>query len=140
MITMNDTIRKKGGGTPTVIFCGLGVRRAYFNLLVQQRRMTNTQEFTGGFRGLAFVTDNGEIPIVSDFDCPPNRMFFLNEKEIKLYEAGDWGFMNRDGSNWQRVITSAGAYDAYSAMMYKYMEMGTHRRNSHGLLSDLTEA
>lgn len=139
MINMVDTIRKKGGGVPSVIFCGLGVRRAYFNLLVQQRRMTNTQEFTGGFKGLAFVTDGGEIPVVADVDCGPNRMLFLSEKEIKLYNAGDWSFMNRDGSNWQRKIDSSGTYDAYTATLFQYAEMGTHRRNSHGRINDLTE-
>lgn len=139
MINTVDTIRKKGGGTPTVIFCGLGVRRAYFNLLVQQRRMTNTQEFTGGFKGLAFVTDSGEIPLIADVDCQANRMYFVNEKELKLYNAGDWSFMNRDGSNWQRVINSTGNFDAYGAMMYQYMELGTHRRNAHARIDDITE-
>jgi hypothetical protein len=139
MIETVDQIRRVGGGMPTVIFCGLGVRRAYFQLLVQQRRQTNTQEFTGGFRGLAFVTDNGEIPVISDVDCQPNRMYFVNEKQLKLYNAGDWSFMDRDGSKWQRKITSAGRYDAYEATLYQYNELGTHQRNSHALLSDLIE-
>ncbi len=139
MIKLADDVRKKGGGQPTVFFSNEGVRRAYFNLLVQQRRYSNVKEFEGGFSGLAFTTDQGEIPFVADFDCPPNRIFAINEKEIKLYEAGDWGFMNRDGSNWQRVITSAGSFDAYSATLYKYCEIGTHRRNAHGVLGDLTE-
>lgn len=139
LIKLNDEVRKQGGGTPTVMFSNLGVRRAYFNLLVQQRRYSNTTEFEGGFKGLAFTTDNGDIPFVADYDCLPNRVFAVNEKEVKLYEAGDWSFMNRDGSNWQRVITSAGSFDAYSATLYKYMEIGTHRRNAHGLLSDLIE-
>lgn len=139
MIKLVDDVRKEGGGTPTALFSNLGVRRAYFNLLVQQRRYSNTTEFEGGFKGLAFTTDNGDIPMVADYDCLPNRIFAVNEKELKIYEAGDWSWMNRDGSNWQRVITSAGAFDAYSATLYKYMELGTHRRNAHGLLSDLTE-
>jgi hypothetical protein len=139
MIKLVDDVRKEGGGTPTVLFSNLGVRRSYFNLLVQQRRYSNTTEFEGGFKGLAFTTDNGDIPMVADYDCLPNRIFAVNEKELKIYEAGDWSWMNRDGSNWQRVITSAGAFDAYSAMLYKYMELGTHRRNAHGLLSDITE-
>jgi hypothetical protein len=139
MIKLVDDVRKEGGGTPTVLFSNLGVRRSYFNLLVQQRRYTNTKEFEGGFSGLAFTTDNGEIPMVADYDCLPNRIFAVNEKELKIYEAGDWSFMNRDGSHWQRVITSAGSFDAYSATLYKYMELGTHRRNAHGLLSDITE-
>lgn len=139
MIKMVDDIRKVSGKMPTVIFSSLGVRRAYFNLLVQQRRYSNTTEFEGGFKGLAFTTDNGDIPLISDFDCKANRMWFVNEKQVKLYNAGDWEFMNRDGSRWQRVITSAGAFDAYSCTLYKYCEMGTHQRNAHGLLSDVTE-
>lgn len=139
MTQVTDVIRTKGGGTPTVIFSGLGVRRAYFNLLVQQRRMTNTKTFEGGFEGLAFFTDKGEIPMVADVDAPPNKAYFINEKEIKLYQAGDWSFMDRDGSKWQRVITSAGAFDAYSTTMYKYCEMGTHRRNAHAVLDDIIE-
>ena len=66
-------------------------------------------------------------------------MYFINEKEIKLYEAGDWGFMDRDGSKWSRVVNSSGSFDAYDSTMYKYAEMGTHRRNSHGRIDDLTE-
>lgn len=139
MTTMVDNIRIKGGGMPTVVLCGLGVRRAYANLLTQLRRTVNTQEFTGGFKGLAFVTDTGDLPIVSDLDCPPNTMYFLNEKEIKLYQAGDWSFMNRDGSNWVRKTDASGTYDAYDATMYQYAEVGTHRRNAHGKIVDITE-
>jgi len=139
MIKMVDDIRTNGGRT-TVVFTSLGVRRAYFNLLVQQRRYVNTKTFEGGFNGLEFTTDWGDVPVVSDFDCQPNRMYFINEKELKLYQEADWSFMNRDGSNWQRVITTEGNFDAYEAMMYKYCQIGTHRRNSHGLLADITEA
>lgn len=139
LIKLIDDIRKSGGGTPTVLFSNLGVRRAYFNLLVQQRRYSNTTEFEGGFKGLAFTTDNGDIPFVSDYDSPPNQVVALNEKEVKQYNAGDWEFMNRDGSNWQRTVTSAGNFDAYNCTLYKYMELGTHRRNAHGVLQDVQE-
>lgn len=139
MIKMVDDIRTNGGKT-TAIFTSLGVRRSYFNLLVQQRRYTNTQSFEGGFSGLAFTTDTGDIPVMADFDCQPSRMYFINEKEIKLYQATDWSFMDRDGSKWQRVINAQGTFDAYQATMYKYCEVGTHRRNSHGILEDITEA
>jgi hypothetical protein len=139
MITMVDTIRQKGGGVPTVIFAGLGVRRAYFNLLVQQRRSTNTTDFTGGFSGLAFTVGGKDIPLVEDVDCQPNRMYFINEKELKIYNAGDWSFMNRDGSNWSRVVNSSGSFDAYDSTLYQYIELATHRRNSHGRIDDLTE-
>jgi hypothetical protein len=135
MTEMADRIRTNGGQT-TVIFQSLGVRRAYANLLTQQRRFSNTQEFTGGFKGLAFTTDAGDIPVIADTDCPPNSQYFLNEKEIKLYREGDWSFMDRDGSMWQRVV----GFDAYEANLFQYSELGTHRRNTHGIITDVTEA
>lgn len=134
MINMIDRISTNGGNT-TVIFQSLGVRRAYFNLLVQQRRFTNTQKFEGGFSGLAFTTDEGDIPVVQDIDCPPNTQYFLNEKELKLYREGDWSFMDEDGSIWNRKE----GFDAYNARMFQYSELGTHRRNTHGVIRDIIE-
>jgi Family of unknown function (DUF5309) len=134
MTEMIDRIRANGGQT-TVVFQSLGVRRAYANLLTQQRRYVNTQSFTGGFSGLAFTTDNGDIPIVADVDCPPNTQYFINEKEIKLYREGEWSFMDRDGSMWQRVT----GFDAYEATYFQYSEIGSHRRNTHGVIQDVTE-
>ena len=139
MIKVTDDIRTNGGKT-TVIFTSLGVRRSYFNLLVQQRRYHDTTEFAGGFKGLKFTTDNGDIPLISDFDAPNKTMWFTNEDELKLYQADDWSFMDYDGSKWQRVITAEGNFDAYEAMYHKYCQLGTHRRNSHGRIDDVAEA
>lgn len=140
MIQQIDIIRQKGGGVPTVIFTSLGVRRSYFALLQSQRRIVNNSNFEGGFSGLAFTVDSNDIPLISDVDCPPSTMKFVNEKELKWYNAGDWSFMNRDGSNWQRVINSSGSFDAYQATLYQYAELGTHRRNAHADLQDLIES
>lgn len=134
MIQTVDSVRQNGGST-TVGLTSLGVRRAYFNLLKTDRRFVNTQEFEGGFKGLAFTTDKGEIPIVVDIDAPYGQIQFVNEKSIKWYRDKDWSWMNRDGSNLQRVI----GFDAYQGTMYQYCEMGTHRRNTHAVLADITE-
>lgn len=135
MIGMADRLRTNGGKA-TAIFSNLGVRRAYWNLLVQQRQYVNTKDFTGGFNGLAFTTDQGEIPFVVDVDAPKNTQYFINEKELTYYREGDWSWMNRDGSMWQRVV----GYDAYEATMFQYSEIGCHRRNTQGVIKDLTEA
>lgn len=139
MINMIDTIRTRGGRT-TVGFCSLGVRRSYANLLEQQRRYVNTTKFTGGFSGIAFTTDYGEIPIVADFDCQAGTLYFLNEKEIKVYQNADWSWMDRDGNMWQRLQDSSGEYDAYRARLFKYWQIGTHRRNTHGMLTGIIES
>jgi len=139
MIRMADDIRVKGG-TTSLILQSLGVRRAYFNLLSQLRQTVNTQEFTGGFSGLAFTTDRGEIPVVADPDAPLNKQWFVNEDAITYYRDEDWHFLDRDGSMWKQVRDSNGDYDAYYARMVEYHELGTDRRNTHGLISDITEA
>ena len=139
MINMVDSIRTKGGST-TLILQSLGVRRAYFNLLSQLRQTVNTQEFTGGFSGLAFTTDSGEIPVVADVDAPLNKQWFINEDALTYYRDEDWHFIDRDGSMWKQVRDSNGDYDAYYARMVEYHELGTDRRNSHGVIEDITEA
>ena len=139
MIKMTDAIRTKGGST-TLILQSLGVRRAYFNLLSQLRQTVNTQEFTGGFSGLAFTTDNGEIPVVADTDAPLNKQWYINEDALTYYRDEDWHFIDKDGSMWKQVRDSNGDYDAYYARMVEYHELGTDRRNSHGLVDDITEA
>ena len=137
--TMADTIRTRGG-SPTAIFYNLGVRRAYANLLQQQRQFVNTKEFTGGFSGLAFQTDKGEIPMVVDIMAPPKTASFINEKALKIYREGEWDWLDQNGSKWQQKIDSNGRYDAWQATMKQYSEIGTDRRNSHGRIDDLIEA
>jgi hypothetical protein len=139
MIKMTDAIRTKGGST-TLILQSLGVRRAYFNLLSQLRQTVNTQEFTGGFSGLAFTTDRGEIPVVADVDAPLSTQWFINEDALTYYRDEEWHFLDKDGSMWKQVRDSNGDYDAYYARMVEYHELGTDRRNSHGVIRDITEA
>jgi hypothetical protein len=139
MIRMADSIRTKGGST-SLILQSLGVRRAYFNLLSQLRQTVNTQEFTGGFSGLAFTTDKGEIPVVADTDAPLSTQWFINEDALTYYRDEDWHFLDKDGSMWKQVRDSNGDYDAYYARMVQYHELGTDRRNSHGVIRDITEA
>ena len=138
MITMADRIRTRGGST-TVIFQSLGVRRAYFNLLSQQRQIVNEQNFTGGFKGLAFTTDDGEIPAVADVDAPLGTQFFMNEDALTYYRDEEWHWFDRDGSMWKQVIDSTGEYDAWRARLVEYHELGTDRRNTHGKITDLIE-
>lgn len=134
MISLVDAARQKGGHT-SVIFTDLATRRSYFNLLQQQRRFTGTQEFSGGFKGLAFAAgESGDIPVVVDVDAPPNRMWGLDEDKLTVYRDKPWYFMNADGSTWKWVND----YDAYEAVLKQYWELGTNKRNAHWQLQDIT--
>lgn len=141
MIRNVHAIRKNGGKT-SLLLSNLGVQRAYWNLLVQARRFSDVKTFNGGYAGLTFTTDQGEVPMVADLDCPPNRIYGLSEENIRLYRDADWQWMDMDGSMWDRVPGSvAGTYkDAYAATMFQYSEIGTDRRNAHFLFTDLIES
>lgn len=133
--TVDRTYRQCGKNV-SLMLTSLGVRRSYSNLLTQQRQFVNKTEFTGGFSGLAFTTDRGEIPMIADKDCPFNTLYGITEEHVKLYRESDWSFMDEDGSMWLRDPNK----DFYSATLFQYSEMATDRRNSHFKISDITES
>lgn len=136
---MADRIKRAGGKT-TVMWTTPGVERAYWQLLAGARRFVNPKEYAGGYTGVSFDAGNaGAIPMITDVDAPAGKAIFLNEKEINLYRDKEFSFIDRDGSMWQRKITSAGRFDAYLADLYEYSELGTHRRNTHGVVTGITE-
>jgi hypothetical protein len=133
MIKVCDDIRRNGGKV-SAIFTSLGVRRAYFNLLVQQRRQNDTAEFSGGFRGLAFNYGAKTIPVMEDPDCPEGRMYFVTESDMRIYHTKDWHFEDKTGSMFVQVPNK----DAFDVLMKRYFEMGTRRRNGQGVLTGVT--
>ena len=133
MIKQTDAVRVNGGNT-SLILCGLGVRRAYWNLLSTNRRFITTTEFDGGIKGLAF--HNGrDIPVVDDVDCPNNQMKFIDESTLTIYRNADWSWIDTDGNIWKWKIGK----DSFEAVLACYWELGTNRRNAHATLNDITE-
>lgn len=135
MIANCDGIRRSGGSRPTAIFCSLGVRRAYFNLMTSLRRYNEPKEFSGGLIGLAFNYGK-EIPVVEDIDCPTSTMVFLTEKELKVYRSKPWHWQDRDGA----VLKYVHDFDAWEALMKQYWQIVTHKRNAHAKMTNITEA
>ena len=136
---MADRIYRNGGKV-TAILTTLGVQRAYWLLLSQQRRVVNTKNFGGGWDTLAFTTGTGgDVPIIADVDAPKKTAYFVNEKQIQLYRPHGFKFMDRDGSMWKQKVDTNGVYDAYRASLYEYSELGTFRRNTHGKVTNIIE-
>lgn len=132
MINMCDRIRRQGVGKPSAIFSDFASRRAYFNLLSQQRRYNDPKKYDGGLVGLAFNYGT-EIPFVEDVDAPAGKLWFLDESSFKLYRDKDWHWEDRDGSVWKWVVD----YDAFQALLKKYWQFGVNARNANGLLGDI---
>lgn len=139
MKRLNDRITRQGGKV-TAIITTPGVERAYWQLLAATRRFVDPKSYSGGYTGVEFnAGSSGPIPILTDIDAPSGKAYFLNEKEINLYRPHGFKFMDRDGSMWKQKTDAAGRYDAYLATLYEYSEIGTHRRNTHGLMTGITE-
>lgn len=134
MIRMVDDVRVNGGKT-SLILTSLGVRRAYFNLLVQNRRYVDTKTYEGGYIGLPFNSGR-EIPLVEDVDAPPGILWFLDESCFKVYREEPWSWIDADGDIFKWVVN----YDAWEAVLAQYWELGIDRRNAQGKLADITEA
>lgn len=135
MIKMMDDIKTKSGGSPTVIFTSLGVRRSYFNLLTSLRRYNEPKQFDGGLVGLAFMYE-GNLPLIADPDAPAKSMYFVDEKEIKIYRDRDWYWEDIDGS----VLKYVHDFDVFEALMKQYWQIVTHKRSAHGRFTNITEA
>lgn len=133
MVRNTDNARIKGGKTSLILY-SLGVRRAYFNLLSQQRRYPAVTNFAGGLTGLTF-SNGREIPCVEDVDAPYQTMFGLEEDTFTIYQDEDWGWMDQDDHIWKWVS----GFDAYEAILQKYWEIGIDRRNGNFKLADITE-
>jgi len=130
-----DDIRRAGGNLPTVVFTSLGFRRTYQNLMMSLRRYNDPKSFAGGLIGLSFMYGGKDLPLVDDVDCPAKHAFFISEPDIKIWRDKEWHWQDKDGS----VLKWVRDYDAWEALMKQYWQMGTHQRNSHGKMTNVTE-
>jgi len=131
-----DEIKRVGGKVPTAIFLSLGVRRGYWNLLTALRRYNEPKQFDGGLTGLSFMYGEKDLPVVADVDTPAKSAFFLTEPEFKIWRDKEWYWEDMDNS----ILKWVTDFDAFEALMKQYWQLGTHQRNAHGKLTNLTES
>ena len=126
-----NTVRVEGGET-SLVTTSFGLRRVAANQLEPQQRFSNTTDLKGGFTS---VEING-VPLVADVDHPFGKMYFLDEKTIKIFHDRDWHFLDEDESILKWVTNR----DAYEAVLARYMQIGASRRNTNYVISGLTDA
>ena len=132
-----QSIHISGGTDVDVWMCSDGVHRAYAALLTSLKRFADTVDLKGGYKGLSAAAGGATVvPVTWDRDCPGNHAFALRSANLIEFRMSDWEWMDQDGAVLQRVI----GQDAYEAVLYKYAELATDKRNAHGLVTDITEA
>ena len=132
MDKMFDRIEEKAGKDygPDLILTTRALRREYTDLCRADRRFVNTMTLDGGWKAIDF---NG-VPFTVDNDAIDGEIYFLTTKDLALYRMSDYDWMNKDGA----ILSRVSGYDAYEAVLFRYAELGVRRRNSQGVITDLS--
>jgi hypothetical protein len=118
------------GGDVSAMIASPGIQRALFNLLQSQVRYTEPLVLAGGFKALEYMGQ----PFIADRQAPFGTVFFLDEDYLKIVDAGDWDWLNEDGNLLKWVV----GFDAWEAVLARYMNLAATRRNNQLILYGLT--
>jgi len=123
-----------------VILVSEGVYRSYYALLRDFVTLPNAKALWGGWDGLAFIYNGKKIPVVSDKFVPDGHALFISQKDLIIH------VMTPGVLTWEKGFGSGGGYlqkvadyNRYKAEGHIFANMGTHRRNSFGVIKDIAE-
>ena len=110
-----------------------GIRRRYSDTLLSLKQFTNESSTTlrGGFKVLTF----DENPFFVDDQCPVSTLYGLSVKDLFWAQLNDWDWLDQDGN----VLKWESRKDRWIAILAKYSQLGTTRRNAHAVLTGITD-
>lgn len=118
------------GGEVSCVIGSFGMQRAFFNLLQSQVRYTEPLKIVGGFQTLEYMGK----PFIADLEAPYGKIYFLDERWIKVFANRDWNWADDDG----RVLKWTSGTDQWEAIMRRYLQLGVTRRNTQLVLTGIT--
>lgn len=110
------------GGQVSAVVTSFGIQRAFYNLLQSQVRYVDPMKLQSGFQVLEYFG----IPIIADKDAPYGKIFFLDERWLRIYANRDWHWLEEDG----RVLKWTPNQDSWQFVLARYMNLGASRRNT----------
>lgn len=119
------------GGDVSLMSGSFGMERAIFQLLQAQVRYAEPTQLAGGYKALEW---QGK-PFVADVDHPFGRVNFMDESTLKVFNTMDWHFLDEEGNVLKWVV----GFDAWEAVLARYLNIGATRRNVHYVLSGVTD-
>lgn len=126
--TIMEAMKK---GDPRYALTSYDVYKSYGLLLTPDRRYTNTDNpLKGGFTGLMF----NNIPVIPDFDCPYDEIFFLDPSSLSTEELDEMKFLQEDGAILDRSSTSP----VWQATLKYYGTFACSAPNQNSTLRDVT--
>ncbi len=98
-------------------------------------RFVNSTTLAGGFESLSFQCGNGPMKIQTDRLAPWGDVLFVDCEQVQVYSPADWDFLARDGLTTRWVAD----VDAWQSLLFRYVNLGTQRRNTSGVLTGYTD-
>lgn len=137
MVNSNKVNNAGGRADQVAVITTPGIMRRLFETddFKSQVRFVNSQTLRGGFESISFTAGAGTYNVAADRLAPWGKLFFLHKPHFRLFSPGDWDFLSRDGLT-IRWVTD---YDAFQAVLYRYANLGTDRRNTSLVMSGLTD-
>lgn len=110
-----------------------GIRRRYSDTLLSLKNFVNSDATTlrGGFKVLTF----DENPFFVDDQCPVSTLYGISVKDLFWAQLNDWNWLDQDGN----VLKWESRKDRWIAILAKYSQLGTTRRNAHAVLTGITD-
>ena len=124
---LTDSIGMESGDEANlVLITTRGIRSRYANQLTAMKRFNDASSVTlrGGFKAILF----DEKPLVVDDHCPSGIVYALNTPALFWSQMSDWEWLEEDG----KVLKWENGYDRYTAVLFKYCNLGTTARNRQG--------
>lgn len=130
-----DEIAIAGGTDPSLIIVPHAIARSYANSLKTLKRFDDgSLDLKGGWTAVTVSTGrNGNVGLVPERDCTEGTAFILSPDNLIQFQASDWEWMDEDGA----VLSRVSGTDSYEAVLFKYHELATDKRNAHGRLTGL---
>ena len=119
----------KKKGNPSYGLTHFDVYSAFGQLLSPDRRYTGKMQLNGGFSGLEF---NG-IPIVADYDCPYDELYFIDKSTLSVEDLTPISFLKEDGAILDRSSTTP----AWNATLRYYSQLASSACNKNAALRDV---
>jgi hypothetical protein len=66
-------------------------------------------------------------------------MYFVEEKDLKIYRPYEYKMMDRGGSTWRQKSDATAVYDVWQSWLVEYSEMGCFTRSHHGKITNIIE-
>lgn len=128
MIDSNKVHAKGGKAGDITLLTTPGIARRLFETsdFKSNVRFVDTKAQVGGFEKLQFSAGAGSYEMMTDRLAPWGKAYFVDRKHIKVFSPGGWDFLSRDGLTIRWVSDK----DAFQAVLFRYFNLGTGRRNT----------